>query len=220
MFIPLYLRARRPSDACAADHAKWYMVLGKWYIVILLPYLRRVPSTRIIHDQHRFALTIERLCRHLIEEHGDFSESCLIGIQTGGVQLAERLYRRLTELGIKGLPYGKLDITFYRDDFRTKAGPLTAHPTEIDFLVQDKRVILVDDVLFSGRTVLSAMTALNHFGRAAAVELLVMVDRRFRRTLPVQANYRGLTVDTLTDEYVDVQWRETHGDDRILLTGS
>lgn len=178
-----------------------------------------MPTSRTIHDAHRFGLTIERLCRHLIEEHGDFRESCLIGIQTGGVQLAERLHTRLLELEIKKLPFGKLDITFYRDDFRTKPGPLTAHPTEIDFLVQDKRVILVDDVLFSGRTVLSAMTALNHFGRAAAVELLVMVDRRFRRTLPVQANYRGLVVDTLTNEYVDVQWRETHGSDQIILTG-
>lgn len=179
-----------------------------------------MPTSRTIHDPHRFALTLERLCRHLIEEHGDFSDSCLIGIQTGGVQLAGRLYERLAELGVRDLPYGKLDITFYRDDFRTKIGPLTAHPTEIEFLVQDKRVVLVDDVLFSGRTVLSAMTALNHFGRPSAVELLVMVDRRFRRTLPVQANYRGLTVDTLTDEYVDVQWKGIHGKDRIILTGS
>ena len=179
-----------------------------------------MPNTRTIHDAARFGLTIERLCRHLMEEHGDFRQSCLIGIQTGGVQLARRLYDRLRELGVTGLPFGKLDITFYRDDFRTKAGPLTAHPTEIDFLVEDRRVILVDDVLFSGRTVLSAMTALNHYGRPAAVELLVMVDRRFRRTLPVQANYRGLVVDTLTNEYVDVQWAETHGGDQILLTGS
>ena len=177
-------------------------------------------ATQIIHDTARFALTLERLCRHLIEEHGDFRDSCLIGIQTGGVQLAQRLYERLRELGVSGLPFGKLDITFYRDDFRTKAGPLTAHPTEIDFLVEDKRVILVDDVLFSGRTVLSAMTALNHYGRPAAVELLVMVDRRFRRTLPVQANYRGVLVDSLTDEHVDVQWKETHGTDQILLLGS
>lgn len=185
-----------------------------------IAYLRTVANSRTIHDSARFALTIERLCRHLIEEHGDFANSCLIGIQTGGVQLAERLHERLLELGIPKLPFGKLDITFYRDDFRTKAGPLTAHPTTINFLVEDKRVILVDDVLFSGRTVLSAMTALNHYGRPSAVELLVMVDRRFRRTLPVQANYRGLLVDSLTDEYVDVQWRETHGTDQILLLGS
>lgn len=180
-----------------------------------------MPESRTIHDPTRFALTLERLCRHLIEEHGDFGDSCLVGIQTGGVQLARRVYDRLGELDARGgLKFGKLDITFYRDDFRTKSGPLAAHPTEMDFLVEGKRVVLVDDVLFTGRTVLSAMTALNHFGRPEAVELLVMVDRRFRRTLPIQANYRGVTVDTLSDEHVDVQWRETHGHDRILLIGS
>lgn len=177
-----------------------------------------MPDKRIIHAPERFALTIERLCRHLIEEHGDFSNTCLIGIQTGGVELAGRLRARLAEMGISEFKYGKLDITFYRDDFRTAKGPLTPQQTEIDFLVEDKRVILVDDVLYSGRTTLSALTALNHFGRPAQVELLVMVDRRFRRTLPVRADYRGLAVDTLHDEYVDVQWEETHGVDQIILT--
>lgn len=179
-----------------------------------------MPAKRIIHAPERFALTIERLCRHLIEEHGDFSNTCLIGIQTGGVELADRLRARLKEMGIADIEYGKLDITFYRDDFRTAKGPLTPQQTEIDFLVEDKRVVLVDDVLFSGRTTLSALTALNHYGRPAQVELLVMVDRRFRRTLPVRANYRGLAVDTLHDEYVEVQWVETHGADQIILTGS
>jgi pyrimidine operon attenuation protein/uracil phosphoribosyltransferase len=179
-----------------------------------------VSNPRIIHNQARFDLTIERLCRHLIEEHGDFSQTCLIGIQTGGVQLAERLRDRLATMGVTGFPFGKLDITFYRDDFRTAKGPLTPQATDIEFLVEDKRVILVDDVLFSGRTTLSALTALNHYGRPAQVELLVMVDRRFRRSLPVKANYRGITVDTLYDEYVEVQWAEEHGLDQIILTGS
>lgn len=179
-----------------------------------------MPVLRVIHDSDRFALTIERLCRHLIEEHGDFANTCLIGIQTGGVQLAERLQNKLTQIGVTGYDYGKLDITFYRDDFRTAKGPLTPQQTEIDFLVEDKRVILVDDVLYSGRTTLSALTALNHFGRPAQVELLVMVDRRFRRSLPVNANYRGISVDSLHDEYVEVQWAETHGKDQIILTGS
>lgn len=179
-----------------------------------------MPAQRIIHNHERFALTITRLCRHLIEEHGDFSNTCLIGIQTGGVELADRLRDRLAEMGVTGLEFGKLDITFYRDDFRTAKGGLTPHPTEIDFLVEDKRVVLIDDVLFSGRTTVSALTALNHYGRPAQVELLVMVDRRFRRSLPVRANYRGLSVDTLDNEYVDVQWAETHGEDQIILTTS
>jgi len=179
-----------------------------------------MPAQRIIHPSARFALTIERLCRHLIEEHGDFANTCLIGIQTGGVELSERLRDRLTEMGVSGYDYGKLDTTFYRDDFRTAKGNLTPHPTEIDFLVEDKRVVLVDDVLFSGRTTVSALTALNHYGRPAQVELLVMVDRRFRRTLPVRANYRGIAVDTLENEYVEVQWADSHGTDQIILTTS
>lgn len=177
-----------------------------------------MPAQRVIHPPERFDLTIERLCRHLIEEHGDFSRSCLIGIQTGGVELANRLRAGLSRMGVADVPYGKLDITFYRDDFRTGSTLLTPSPTEIDFLVEDKRVILVDDVLFSGRTTVSALTALNHYGRPAQVELLVMVDRRFRRILPVKANYRGLSVDALQDEYVEVQWAATHGQDQILLT--
>ena len=185
-----------------------------------MPTFAPMPAARIIHDSDRFALTVERLCRHLIEEHGDFADSCLIGIQTGGVHLAARIRNRLAELGAPALRFGKLDITFYRDDFRTRSAPLTAHATEIDFLVEDRRVILVDDVLFSGRTVLSALTALNHYGRPAGVELLVMVDRRFRRKLPVRADYSGITVDSLADEFVDVRWREEHGRDEILLTGS
>jgi pyrimidine operon attenuation protein/uracil phosphoribosyltransferase len=186
----------------------------------LIHYLRPMPVLRVIHDCDRFALTIERLCRHLIEEHGDFANTCLVGVQTGGVQLAERLRDKLTQMGVTDYDYGKLDITFYRDDFRTAKGPLTPQQTEIDFLVENKRVILVDDVLYSGRTTLSALTALNHFGRPAQVELLVMVDRRFRRSLPVKANYRGISVDSLHDEYVEVQWAETHGKDQIILTGS
>ena len=177
-------------------------------------------NPRIIHNQERFELTIERLCRHLIEEHGDFSNTCLIGVQTGGVTLAKRLRDGLARMGVTGYPYGKLDITFYRDDFRTARGPLTPQITEIDFLVEDKRVVLVDDVLYSGRTTLSALTALNHFGRPAQVELLVMVDRRFRRVLPVRANYRGISVDALHDEYVEVQWAEEHGADQIILTSA
>jgi len=136
------------------------------------------------------------------------------------VQLAERLRKRLAKMGVADFPFGKLDITFYRDDFRTAKGPLTPQTTEIDFLVEDKRVVLVDDVLYSGRTTLSALTALNHYGRPAQVELLVMVDRRFRRVLPVRANYRGLAVDALHDEYVEVQWAEEHGTDQIILTDS
>lgn len=179
-----------------------------------------MPSSRIIHDGRRFSLTIERLCRHLIEEHGDFQHSCLIGIQQGGARLADRLAERIADIGVAPPKTGKLDITFYRDDFRTRTEPLKAYPTEIDFLVEGKRVILVDDVLYSGRTTVSAMNALQHYGRPAQIELLVLVDRRFKRSLPIQADYRGLTVDSLHDEYVTVAWKEDEGEDQIILRGN
>ena len=173
---------------------------------------------RVIIGQRRFALTIERLCQQLIEQHGRFEGTCLIGIQPRGVHLAGRLQKELQRiLQTDRLEVGKLDITFYRDDFRTRDKPLSASRTEIDFLVENKEVILVDDVLYTGRTVQAALTALNHYGRAKKVELLSMVDRRFNRHLPVQADYVGLTVDAVDKAFVRVEWAEINGEDQILI---
>ncbi|MEL7020725.1 MAG: bifunctional pyr operon transcriptional regulator/uracil phosphoribosyltransferase PyrR [Bacteroidota bacterium] len=176
---------------------------------------------RVILEPHPFRIAVERLAHQLIEQYDDFSATCIIGIQTSGVQLAERLIRRLQELtDTPQFQFGKLDITFYRDDFRTRKTPLKAAPTEMDFIVENKRVILVDDVLYSGRTVQAALTALNHYGRAAQVELVAMVDRRFNRSLPIKADYVGLRVDALDRAYVRVEWKETEGEDRILIFDS
>ncbi|MCB0651545.1 MAG: bifunctional pyr operon transcriptional regulator/uracil phosphoribosyltransferase PyrR [Saprospiraceae bacterium] len=173
---------------------------------------------RIILGGERFLITIDRLCQQLIEDHADFSDVCLVGIQARGVLLADRIYERLTTVhGITPFPYGKLDISFYRDDFRRRDKPLRVNANEMDFLVENKRVILVDDVLFSGRTVQAALTALNHYGRPRAVELLVLVDRRFHREIPVSPDYSGLTIDALENEYVKVNWEHLNGQDEILL---
>ncbi len=173
---------------------------------------------RIILTQERFALTIERLCQQLIEKYDDFHNTCLVGIQTGGVVLSQRLCNRIQQiLQIPTIENGKLDITFYRDDFRRRDKPLAPSATEMDFLVEDKQVVLVDDVLYTGRTTQAALTALNHFGRPRSVELLVMVDRRFNRHLPVQPDFVGIMVDALDEAYVRVEWQEENGEDRILL---
>lgn len=176
--------------------------------------------SRTILAAEPFALTIERLCHQLIEAHDDFDNTCFVGIQEGGVALGDRIVTRLSEiLGGKQILYGKMDITFYRDDFRTRNKPLRANRTEMNFIVDGKKVILLDDVLYTGRTVQAALTALNHYGRPHRVELVAMVDRRFNRHLPIQSDYIGITVDSLDDAYVRVEWAEADGTDRILILG-
>lgn len=172
----------------------------------------------VIVNSSRFALTIERLCYELIENHGDFNDSCIIGIQPRGTLLANRIVEVLKRIiPVDNLLYGKLDITFYRDDYRARLKPLAASVTEMDFIVEGKKVILIDDVLYTGRTISSALNALLHYGRPSMVELLVLVDRRFNRELPVQSDYTGITIDALSQEYVKVEWQEEHGIDQILF---
>ncbi|MEL6656896.1 MAG: bifunctional pyr operon transcriptional regulator/uracil phosphoribosyltransferase PyrR [Bacteroidota bacterium] len=174
-------------------------------------------ESRVIMNSARFGLTIRRLCHQLIEQYDDFSNTCLVGVQHRGVWLSAVLHKALQELGVQELPHGKLDITFYRDDFRTREKPLKASPTDMPFLVEDKEVILVDDVLYTGRTIQAAMTALNDFGRPQSVALLAMVDRQFNRHLPIQPDFVGMRVDALDQAYVKVQHTEHHGQDQILL---
>lgn len=175
-------------------------------------------NSRVILTPEHFALTLDRLCYQLVEAYDDFSDTCLIGIQPRGIALSQRIYDRLTNhMGVGSVAYGKLDITFYRDDFRRRDQPIVANTTEMNFLVEDKNVVLVDDVLYTGRTVQAALTALNHYGRPQKVELLTLVDRRFNRHLPIFANFKGIQVDALDRAYVRVEWKETHGADRVLL---
>lgn len=173
---------------------------------------------RVILNRARFALTVDRLCHQLIEQYDTFENTCLIGVQPRGIYLSNRIHERLCSiLSIPKIQYGKLDITFYRDDFRTRTKPLVASETEIDFLVDNSNVILIDDVLYTGRTIHAALTALQHYGRPKQVELLALVDRRFNRHLPIQSDYIGMRVDALDEAYVKVEWKELEGEDRILI---
>jgi pyrimidine operon attenuation protein/uracil phosphoribosyltransferase len=167
-------------------------------------------------SEKRVKITLTRLCHQLIENHDDFSNTCVIGIQKRGAMLADRLVENLRNWNYS-IEYGKLDITFYRDDFRKRATPLSASETIIDFIVEDKKVILVDDVLYTGRTVQAALTALQHYGRPKEVELLVLIDRRFNRQLPLEADYKGLVVDALDDAYVKVSWKEIDGEEGVKI---
>lgn len=165
-----------------------------------------------------FNITLNRLAQELVENYGKFEDTCIIGIQPRGIYMANRIVSLIRQLekGAK-FDFGILDITFYRDDFRIRTEPISANATKIDFLVGGKNVILIDDVLYTGRTILSAMTALQDFGRPKKVELLTLVDRRFNRHLPIQPDYNGITVDGLQEAYVKVQWQETDDIDQILL---
>lgn len=171
-----------------------------------------------ILNSDQLAITITRLCQQLIENHGDFKETAIVGLQPRGVFLANRIVKELRELtGISKIRHGALDITFYRDDFRRKDTPAIASETQMNFEVEGLNVVLIDDVLYTGRTIRAGLDALLAFGRPNRVELLVLIDRRFSRHLPVQADYRGRTVDAISSERVAVDWKETEGVDQVTL---
>ncbi len=164
-----------------------------------------------------FSRIMDRLAHQLLEHH-DFRETDLIGLQPRGVLVADRLRARLKALlGVEDLRLGALDPTFHRDDFRRKKHPILPSSTDMDFLVEDRNVILVDDVLFTGRTIRAGMDALLAHGRPRRVELLVLVDRRFQRELPIEPQYVGSSVDSIDAQHVHVEWGDHVGEDRVVL---
>ena len=177
--------------------------------------------TKLI-DEIQFQLIINRLCHELLENHSDFEDTVIIGLQPRGVYLAERLAKKLKEIAPKiEVDCGALDVTFYRDDFRRRDTPIKANETDIDFLIENKTVVLVDDVLYTGRTIRSGLDAMLAFGRPKAVDLLVFIDRRFSRELPIEPTYTGKLVDSIDSQRVIVSWKEKEGKDKVeLLTQS
>lgn len=175
-------------------------------------------SDKILLNSKKIQIILQRLACQLIENHGNFSNTVLIGLQPRGTYFADRVADILKkDYQIKDINVGKLDITFYRDDFRRRDEPLNANSTEINFLVEDKKVVFIDDVLFSGRSINAALTAIQSYGRPAEVELLVLVDRRFSRHLPIQPNYKGATVDVINEERVLVNWGSNTSDDAVYI---
>ncbi|NHN26726.1 bifunctional pyr operon transcriptional regulator/uracil phosphoribosyltransferase PyrR [Flavobacterium jejuense] len=175
-------------------------------------------SQKILLTAKEVNIILHRLACQLIENHLDFSNTILIGIQPRGKHLAERLAAILKEdYKIKDVQLGFLDITFFRDDFRRGEKPLEANRTEINFIVEDKKVVFIDDVLYTGRSIRAALTAIQSFGRPSEIELLTLIDRRFSRHLPIQPDYRGRQVDAINNEKVVVKWIENDGEDLVLL---
>jgi pyrimidine operon attenuation protein/uracil phosphoribosyltransferase len=172
---------------------------------------------QVILNPIQFELTIKRLCQQLLENHAEFDDTVLVGLQPRGINLLTRIKFNLEKILNKKITCGNLDITFYRDDFRRRENPIVPSTTNIDFIIENKKVVLIDDVLYTGRTIRSGIDALMAFGRPKQVELLVFIDRRFKRQLPIQADFVGKTIDTLTSEKVSVEWEELEGIDQIVL---
>ena len=161
---------------------------------------------------------ISRLCHQLIEYHRSFENTLLIGLQPRGIYLAERIKAELVRILSTDIRLGYLDTTFHRDDFRRRDTPLTASKTEIPFLLEDQNVVLIDDVLYTGRTVRAALDAMTTFGRPRQVELLVLIDRKYARDIPIEADYVGRAVNTIDSQRVIVAWQEQEAEDRVWIT--
>lgn len=162
---------------------------------------------RLLLGQPQLAITIGRLCQQLIENHQNFNNTVLLGLQPRGIFLAEKIKERLSEFISTKVQLGYLDTTFFRDDFRRRDNPVRANETKIDFLIEGKKVILIDDVFYTGRSVRAALDAMTAFGRPEKVELLSLVVRKYAKHVPIFPDYVGKEVNTLDSQKVLVEWQ-------------
>ena len=173
---------------------------------------------KILLDSKKIDLILNRLVCELIENHKDFNNTVLIGLQPRGTYLIEKLLKifkkKYPNINIES---GILDFTFFRDDFRRSEKTLKASSTQIDFSIENKNVVLIDDVLFTGRSIKAAMSSIDSYGRPNSIELLVLIDRRYRREIPIQANYCGAKIDTFKGDKVNVVWNENSKKDVIYI---
>ena len=175
-------------------------------------------SSRIILDSKQLDILTNRLVCQLIENHNDFSNTVLIGLQPRGVYFLNKIISLLNnKYNFKNISYGLLDITFFRDDFRRHDKPLNPNISDINVKIESKSVVLIDDVLYTGRSIRAALTAIETYGRPKLIELLILIDRRFSRELPIQPNYIGLEVDSIQNDRVIVNWKENENEDSVYL---
>ena len=172
---------------------------------------------KTILTEQQIGITIQRLAHQVLENNIGSEEVIIIGLQPRGIYFSDKLVAELQKImGGKQVQYGLLDITFYRDDVRRELH--LANKTEINFNIENKKVILVDDVLYTGRTIRAALDALLDFGRPSKVELCVLIDRRFSRQLPIQPDYVGKVIDALITEKVKVLWKERDEKTEVVIT--
>jgi pyrimidine operon attenuation protein / uracil phosphoribosyltransferase len=169
----------------------------------------------ILTEQH-LAITIKRLAHQILENHIHLDNTVLIGIQPRGVYLSDQLVSEIKmQIQRNNIHYGKLDITFYRDDVSQEIR--VPNQTNIFFSIEGKNVILIDDVLYTGRTIRAALDALMDLGRPEKVELCVLIDRRFSRQFPIQPDYVGKSIDSIVSQKVKVFWKEKDGKEEVVM---
>lgn len=174
---------------------------------------------RLVLDQQQIDIILKRFCHQLIENHDNFENTVFLGLQPRGPIVLDKITSLLEEISGKKVHFGYLDATFHRDDFRRRDLPLKANETRIEFLIEGKKVILIDDVLYKGRSVRAALDAMIAFGRPQKVELMVLVDRKYTRDYPIMPDYHGIKVNTLESQYVSVEWAQNgFSQDAIWIT--
>ena len=171
---------------------------------------------KTVLNEQQLAITVKRLSHQIVENHVDLENTVLIGIQPRGIFVSDQVVNQIRELvSPTKIQYGKLDITFYRDDIRKELH--IPNQTDIPFSIENKNVVLIDDVLHTGRTIRAALDALLDFGRPSKVELCILIDRRFSRQLPIQPDYVGKAIDSIVSQRVKVLWKQRDGRDEVLL---
>lgn len=175
-------------------------------------------SQKLLLSAEDLHIILFRLACQLKETHGNFDNTLLVGLQPRGVRLAERLLHILTQhYKVPNVQLSKLDITFFRDDFRRSDKVLNANDNSMEFGVENKRIVLIDDVLYTGRSIRAALTAIDSYGRPSEIQLLNLIDRRFSRHLPIQPDFCGHQVDAIQNERVVVCWKEDDNEDAVYL---
>jgi len=172
----------------------------------------------ILLDDKQLRISVDRLACQLTENHNDFKDTVLVGLQPRGKELCDIIVNILKDkYDFSNISYGYLDITFFRDDFRRNEDVLLPNSTDFKLLVEDKQVVFIDDVLYTGRTIRAALTAIETFGRPKSIELLVLVDRRYSRELPIQPDYKGIQVDVYDNQKVNVCWDDNKLGNHIYI---
>ncbi|MDA9660564.1 bifunctional pyr operon transcriptional regulator/uracil phosphoribosyltransferase PyrR [Flavobacteriaceae bacterium] len=175
-------------------------------------------SSKILLSSKKIDIILKRLACQLIEKYPDFNQVVLVGLQPRGIYLLDRLVTLLEkDYALGKVISGKLDITFFRDDFRRFNKTLSASSSQMEVVIEGKSVVIIDDVLFTGRSIRAALTSLDNYGRPLDIQLLVLIDRRFSRHLPIQPDFIGAQVDALEGDKVRVQWKDEKQNDAVFL---